>query len=412
MLKQNRFISIISIMGTAVAITMIMTIIVSAEIKNIDLAPESNRSRTLYIGGQTIRDTIKGRVLNGSVSYNTIHEHLPHLKKPLKKAVVSGFQKDVSSVLNMEGSQKLITGFLRITNADYWDIMEFNFLQGRPYTEEEVFSGVQYAVLSENIARQLFEDSSPLNKKIEINFQLYQIIGIVKDVSPLFNDAYGDVWVPYTSNKEYKHQHYEILIMGRDEKDFPELITEVRKYEEQYAREKAPEQLYLRGPENRRIHSMNVWGSSVNELEDEIKAQNRKRVFIMCVLLLIPAINLSGISLSRIKKRTAEIGVRKAFGAKKYIILTQVLYENFITSVIGGILGLIISYIVVFWMREWLLGIPANSPIPIATLVSPVVFIAVCLACIVINLLSAGLPAYKASQTTIINSLHQNDKKS
>lgn len=290
--------------------------------------------------------------------------------------------------------------------------MEFNFLQGRPYTEEEVFSGVQYAVLSENIARQLFEDSSPLNKKIEINFQLYQIIGIVKDVSPLFNDAYGDVWVPYTSNKEYKHQHYEILIMGRDEKDFPELITEVRKYEEQYAREKAPEQLYLRGPENRRIHSMNVWGSSVNELEDEIKAQNRKRVFIMCVLLLIPAINLSGISLSRIKKRTAEIGVRKAFGAKKYIILTQVLYENFITSVIGGILGLIISYIVVFWMREWLLGIPANSPIPIATLVSPVVFIAVCLACIVINLLSAGLPAYKASQTTIINSLHQNDKKS
>lgn len=49
MLRQNSFISIISILGTAVAIMMIMAIIVSDEIKNIDLAPEMNRSRTLYI---------------------------------------------------------------------------------------------------------------------------------------------------------------------------------------------------------------------------------------------------------------------------------------------------------------------------------------------------------------------------
>ena len=49
MLKQNKFISMIAIMGTALAIMMIMTIIVTDEIKEISTAPEINRNRTLYV---------------------------------------------------------------------------------------------------------------------------------------------------------------------------------------------------------------------------------------------------------------------------------------------------------------------------------------------------------------------------
>lgn len=56
------------------------------------------------------------------------------------------------------------------------------------------------------------------------------------------------------------------------------------------------------------------------------------------------------------RKRMSEIGIRKAFGAKRHVILFQVLYENMLTSLIGGLLGLILSYPMVLWLRHWLLA--------------------------------------------------------
>lgn len=104
-------------------------------------------------------------------------------------------------------------------------------------------------------------------------------------------------------------------------------------------------------------------------------------------------------------ERTEEIGIRKAFGANKYTILVQVLFENLITSLIGGLVGLLLSYIVVFRMRDWLLDVPTGSAIPVGTLISFPVLLAVFAVCILINLLSAGIPAYKASHMNIISAI-------
>lgn len=154
----------------------------------------------------------------------------------------------------------------------------------------------------------------------------------------------------------------------------------------------------------------NPHGRDAEEILKKIQAQHRQRIFILLLLLLVPAINLSGLSLSRIKKRMEEIGIRKAFGAKRHIILIQVLFENLITSLIGGIIGLILSYIVIFNMRRWMLGIPADGPIPFNTLISLPVILAICFTCILLNLISAGLPAWRAANFSIICSITQNDK--
>lgn len=415
MLRQNSFISVISILGTAVAIMMIMAIIVSDEVKSVDLAPESNRSLTLYISSQTLRDSVRQASDNGYLTYETVHNYLSKLTLPARKAILSNDAESRVAVLNAEGSRGYINASQRLTNADYWDVFEFNFTEGRAYNEDEVYSGIRYAVITERMANRLFPDTKAVNQIVDINFQAYTVVGVVKDVQPIFSHAYSEVWVPYTADNEYKTWLYEVLLLAHSEDDFPGIIAEARASEKQYGRDHEPWTLELKQPMNRRVYNLGLskfFGYSANEIQKKIDENRRKRAFILCVLLLIPAINLSGISLSRIKKRTAEIGVRKAFGAKRYIILVQVLYENFITSLIGGIIGLVLSYGVVFWMREWLLGIPAGSGIPISTLVSPVIFLVVFLACMVINLLSAGLPAFRASRTTIINSLNQNEKQS
>ncbi len=411
LLLQNKLMSLIAILGTALAITMIMSIIVSEEIKNIDVVPEANRSRSLFIG----TEMTWGRSGEGQNSqpptYDIINRYIKRLQIPQYVTAVNRTFAALTSMVQAQGSNKDMNAVVRVTDAAYWKVMSFDFVQGRPFTQEEFQSGMSYAVITQSTARNLFNNVEALGKTIEIETKPYYIIGIVKDVSPLFQYAYGDVWVSYSSSDEYKEEPYEVILLAADKNDFDAIWDEVRSLEKMYFIENDSARLFLKGPETSRQYNPNVWATSPDEVKEYLSSQKRKKILIFAILLLIPAINLSGISLSRIRKRTAEIGVRKAFGAKKYVILTQVLYENLITSLIGGIVGLALSYGVVFWLRDWLLGMPGDGTIPLNTLVSPYIFLAVLVICILMNLVSAGLPAWKASRMVIINSLNQNDQK-
>jgi len=408
MLKQNKFISIISILGTALAIMMIMTIIVSDEVKNISVAPEDNRYRSLYITYQVKRDTAKGSWQSGTVTPDIINDYLIKMKTPQYISVMDQNITDNKRTVNVEGTSDYMSFCLRTVDESFWKIFSFDFIQGSPFSKEEFESGIRNAVVSENTAKQLFKGEKALGRTIQIGFKDYKITGIVKDVSPVFKYAGGDIWVPYTSNS--KDIYGRVVLMAKEKEDFPEIIAEARDIERKFAIDHRPWILYLRGPENQKITSMNVTGNNVEELKQAIKIADRKMLLIFLILLIIPALNLSGFSLSRIKKRMAEIGVRKAFGAKKYVILIQVLYENMITSLIGGIIGLTLSYITVIWLRNWLLGIPEGSNIPAGAMISLSIFVMVFLICLLLNLLSAGFSAYKASRMSIVNSLNQNDR--
>lgn len=81
----------------------------------------------------------------------------------------------------------------------------------------------------------------------------------------------------------------------------------------------------------------------------------RRFILIIVILLLVPAINLSSMTLSRMRKRMTEIGVRKAFGATANELLRQVFWENLILTLLAGVLGLILSYSATFLLNSFLL---------------------------------------------------------
>ena len=139
-----------------------------------------------------------------------------------------------------------------------------------------------------------------------------------------------------------------------------------------------------------------------------------KYTLIVFVILLVPAINLSGMTLSRMRKRMSEIGVRKAFGATRSELLMQILSENFLLTLLGGILGLLFAYLSVCGMKSWFLDTISSDLASTVTqlhfdmLFHPMVFVCAFLFCLVLNLLSAGIPAWRVSKTTIVKAL--NDK--
>ena len=136
-------------------------------------------------------------------------------------------------------------------------------------------------------------------------------------------------------------------------------------------------------------------------------------VAVMLILLIVPAINLSSMTLSRMRKRTAEIGVRKAFGATGGELMRQVFLENLLLTILAGILGLLLSYGATIALSSFLFGNQANAmlagetTLSASTLLSPWIFLAALAFCLLMNLLSAGIPAWRASRMNIADAINQ-----
>lgn len=401
MLKQNRLISVISILGTALAIMMIMVIVMVQHITNVDMSPEINRSRMLYIKNfqQKSRDTINRSWNAGNLQYKNYKEYLSKIRIPEKTAFMGIDQQQV--ILNVEGLKKAITCSRQRTDGDFWKIMSFDFVEGKPFEEADYDAGLKKTVLTAATARKLFGTSPATGKIIQINRVPYTVVGVVRDVSPVFTFCGGDLFVPLTSIAGYKDTWGIMLILAGSRDDFENIKQEVRAAERSFEANNPEYTIHFGGPYDQRTQ----W-DDVNSGQDVDESKSLKRMgLILAILLLVPAVNLSSFSMSQIKKRSEEIGIRKAFGAKRHTILIQVLFENLITSFIGGVIGLLLSYGGLLWLREWLLDIPADGTIPVGAFISPFVFFSVFAACVVLNLLSAGIPALRTLRMNIVDSL-------
>lgn len=106
------------------------------------------------------------------------------------------------------------------------------------------------------------------------------------------------------------------------------------------------------------------------------------------------------------RKRVAELGVRRAFGATKRDIVSQVLLENLVLTLAGGLLGLVLSFFSLWLLRDWLLTTSLGEAGLSAGMFNGYVFLAAFLFCLVMNLMSAGIPAWRVSRVNITDSIN------
>jgi putative ABC transport system permease protein len=138
--------------------------------------------------------------------------------------------------------------------------------------------------------------------------------------------------------------------------------------------------------------------------------------FLFFILLFIPAVSLSGMTDSRMERRMAEMGVRRAFGAPIHNLMGQIISENFLFTLLGGLLGLLSSWVLILFVRNWIMQLgqafvdipPEGTEVvlsPSMLLNLPVFAIALGI-CFFLNLLSALIPAWRYSHKEIIHSLN------
>ena len=132
------------------------------------------------------------------------------------------------------------------------------------------------------------------------------------------------------------------------------------------------------------------------------------RLIIYAILLIVPAINLSSMTQSRLFRRISEIGVKRAFGSTRMGIVGSIIAENFIVTLAGGLLGLIFCFIFGYFFSNMIFtstDILRDMDVPLQLLLDWKLYGTALLFCFILNLLSSGIPAWRASRVDPVRAL-------
>lgn len=411
LLRQQPLLSAISILGTAFAITMIMAIVITWQTKYADIEPEVNRSRCLYFGAMHLQ----GKENKNSNSYGMNSAlFMKECVQPLPEveACTAFSEARVALVSLTDGNNRLKVDALN-TDAGFWKMFRMQFLAGKGFEEADRAGKVKTVVVAASVARRLFGTTDAVGKSLLLNREEARICGVVKDVSVTAKDAYAQVWYMYPeeeldAGQEWRYTNDKVVAVllrsPEDEAAFRQGIE--KKVKDVNAGLQYYQLDLMDQPDNVVAHMNRIWMN----VGPDLKMLYLQYAIALCVILLVPSLNLCGLSNSRMQQRLGEVGVRKAFGATQGVLMRQVLEENLVLTLMGGVAGLLLSYGAVYCLRTWLFMNNVNTSgdfsLSMEALFSPVVFLLAFLFCLVINLLSAGLPAWIAARHNIVNALN------
>ena len=380
MLRENRLISAISVLGTALSIAMIMVVVLVVQIQVADYYPENKRSRMLFVdpGGTEIRSVENAQNwMHGSMSSEVVKSCFYRLETPesVSAYTVKGLPASPMDRRNFTLYQ------VKLVDARFWQICSFRFLAGSAFSQADFDSGIRNAVISESLARTLFGDVQAVGKEFRLDLTPYRVCGVVSDVSKAADMAYADIWIPYTCDADVMRldPEYEnmpgflgVVILAHDAADFPAIRAELAQAISQYNRTKRDYQVsFFQNPITQWDKARGSWAQSF-------------------------------VSWKRYVAETGGLLLNR-------VIIQQILCENGVISLLGGAIGFLLSFIALPLCKGFLLG-SSDTVLSGEMLFQPAAFLLALLFCLVLNLLSAGLPAWWITRKPISDALKNEEE--
>ena len=401
-LRQQPLICGVTVAGTALSIILIMLVVMMQQVQVEPFAPESNRDRFLHVKWGSIANEAWGDSnSNGPWSAASLKEIYGKLTTP--EAVTVYVVYSLPKPVSLPG-QPTTAVDVRETDSQFWTVFDFAFTDGKPFDQATFDAGRPVAVITESVARLLFGTTKAVGKEFLLAHAPYRVGGVVKDVSTLAETAYAQVWIPYTSTDQVNNTWENDLmgkmscnIMALDRSDITVFCEEAARRLEVFNKVIGENGYRIINRNRPYDQEKNALTAGAN-VEPDVTAARRTRFIIFLILLIVPAINLSSMTQSRLRRRVADIGVRRAFGCTRVELL-------------GGVLGLIISFLFAFllgdtlFVQDWTTAL--NPPVVDASiLIHASTFGWALLFCFVLNLLSTGIPAWRASRMNIVEAIN------
>ena len=428
LLRQNPFYSLVAIIGTAVTIAFVMVVVMIYEFRAADIAPEADRSRLMYTGTSTTQkadgtDVMRGM---GHTAFEALFVGLPDTEDATWYSAIE------QAVVSLPASSERYNFRVKNVAPNWFTFFEYDFKAGRPFNQAEYDlgrsafqtsdsefkstevaegSGYRHIVVSELVARRFFGSAQEaLGKELLVNFSSSKVVGVVADVSAIFQTAYADIFQPFTLVNEGGNYRERVTGgLGGIRQGVVKLSANASTEDIRKEVERREQLLNGQNTEYQfKLHNLYDHTEYTFFRESSVDA---RLVYVLLVLVLlgVPAISISGLMNAQMQSRLSEIAIRKAYGASNVSIIGHFFTEGLVNTLIGGVLGFLLSYGLVWVGRVWLFGSGSTnlSGISMNTelLLRPGLFIIVLLVCLVFNLLAVLLPATLAVRRNIVVTL-------
>jgi putative ABC transport system permease protein len=270
-------------------------------------------------------------------------------------------------------------GGFRVASPGYFSAMGMHLLQGRFFDQTDGPETPQVALVSESLARQYWPNEDPLGKGIQYgnmdgDTHLLRVVGVVSDVREFGLEAKAQPTV-YVHYLQRPRQARGFAIVARTQADVKTLIPAMRGAVQSLNRDvptnfRTLGQVFSSSLDNRRF-SLVIFGS------------------FAAVALLLAALGIYGVTSYAVTQRTTEIGIRMALGAQPGNILTMVIGQGIILSLIGICVGLAGAFALTRLLASLLFGVSATDPMT---------FVAVSLLLLGVALVACFVPARRATK--------------
>lgn len=410
-MKHQKMMTWVSISGTALAIFLVMAVIMAEGIYDVAAKPESNRDRLMYGTGMHVKND-RGESSGMALSYNKARQLYDGLEGVEQLSYIR-----TQDLLNVASAGRSVESMECLcADGNLWSIYDYEFIYGRPFTKEEANAQAKVAVVTRSTARKLFGEEDVTNRQIDVNSFPYTIIGVIEDINPLLTQSYTKIITPYNPANNNSNSWFgdyfgntNVLLLAQENADIKNIKDQVKQRYDRLNAEVAKdneEVKYHDQPYTAREIALGDFGSNNGP---DTEGHDKQNMLILAILILLPAINLSSMTRSRLRHRVTEIGVRRAFGAPRVSIIRQMFGENMIITLLGGAIGLVLSFVFMLFFSNVFFQFD-NSMWGSASLEMLTArpdfgmlfrwsnFFGVLILCFVLNLLSATVPAWKASK--------------
>lgn len=282
-----------------------------------------------------------------------------------------------------------------LTTHDYDKIEALEIEKGRYFSQMESNNGRNVAIIGAVIAEQLYGQADPLNKEIKIAGRKLTVIGVFKkEGEDMFNNSMDEVvQIPINFGKTMFDVESEalnpfIVVSAKQGVSTAQLIDELTVIMRTIRR---------LTPVEEEDFALNQPSMITKSLESIFGALDIAGIIIGGFAILVGGFGIANIMFVSVKERTKEIGIQKAIGAKSYLILIQFLTEASVLSLVGGILGLVLVWILTIILSN---ATPMNFAMSLGNVLSGT------LISIVIGIVSGFAPARKAARLDPVEAMN------
>ncbi len=315
------------------------------------------------------------------------YEELFDIQKKSKTAEAVAFRIGGRRNLKYKGNiiqNAVVSG----CSYDYYKIKAFDIAEGRYFTESEVNAGYNVVILGSKIAEGLFPNNPiPIGEEIKIAGKKAYVIGLFKreGESMLGNSADKMVLIPFNfarSILDVNSENSDPFIAVRAKPG----VSNAQMIDELTGIMRGVRQLKPLADDNFALNETNLISKNFDILFDVIGIAGW---IIGGFSILVGGFGIANIMFVSVKERTHVIGIQKSLGAKNYFILLQFLSESVFLSLIGGVIGLLLTFGITFFARD---AIDMDISLTKSNIILGITI------SVLIGIISGFVPAYSASQ--------------